>query len=176
VNARRLETELPHGKRIVPQVVDLRPAAERDCMRGGDVPHPDIVVHNAVEQADADVGQVQGAAAQAADLELPNDEARLRHQRLVVRAVKTDQAVALRRVAPHMGGVPAVESAKSRPAVDEHPAREIVYHSVDRDALFQQRQGNRAVRDSGGVVVRAIDRIEHPAEPRHGRDRLGRGG
>ncbi len=61
-------------------------------------------------------------------------------------------------------------------AVDEAAPGQVVDDPVNRHAVLQQRQGNGAVADAVGVVVRPVDRIAHPAEMRgHRRRGIGRG-
>ena len=108
---------------------------------------------------------MQRAAAQAADLEILDQLLAFRRVALVHRRVKSDQAVAVRRLAPRAHCLLPFPDAPARSAMDEHPASQVIDNAINRRAVFQQGQRDGTVADAIDVVVRAIDRVEHPTEP-----------
>jgi hypothetical protein len=143
--------------------------AHRDGRR--EIPNLDIEIDRGVEQARGDIRQVQGRAAEAADLELGEHSHGHGEQRLVRRAVEPDKGFGVGRPGRDGRRPIAIMHPEPRAAVHQHPSAEVINDAVDRLPPFDERQRNRALGYSQRKIIRPVDRVEHPGEPRRDRNR-----
>jgi len=86
------------------------------------------------------------------------------------RAVKADERLAVQTAGEHVDIASAVFHAEAGAAVDEAAPRHVIDHAIDGLPVFEKREGDGTVGEAHGVVVGAIDRIEHPREACGDRD------